>query len=618
MASSKITKSQEMLQGLNYAFEVTVHDPSSKSFKPASGRITAEELDRRSKALKRYAESEIAMKIPEKRLIQRRFRYEVPNYNKMGCLPDKVSSINLKAWEDMKDATYKYDVWRKNEKRLRMKHIGRVSNLFQLFTEGTEKYGLIANRKHNLALSGLREMGLGRVAELLEMGYLFSHSVDERPDAVIRNVIPQWVWLGFFLSSEWDALDFVYTMPNGEMYEDQELARIVYCGEKIPDEYLAGDSPSANLQFKPYAKQTYFLGSNVYEILYGGARGGGKTFAMIHDAALHVRKFHYDESGGVVIDRQSIDYHDYTALILRRKYTDLVLNFKPKAQHVYKQLGAQWKEKEMCFVFPSGARIYLGYCNEGKDVDKYIGGNYHYLGVEEVGQFPEMWLRDIASSVRSTNKELPPLIRFTTNPGGVGHMWLKRKFVDKCPPVLGETKHSDKFDVDYQEQNPGSVYTENGVDRWYIPANVFDNPALVENDDTYVSTLKKLDPVKRGMWLHGKWDEMSGLFFDEFANEYHVIDERDFELDKSKCRIYRCVDYGTANPFACMFAAVYEDGKVIIFDEIYQTGLTPSMQAELIVKATQEWGLEENDVHLTIVDPAMKVASHEEIGRAHV
>ena len=205
------------------------------------------------------------------------------------------------------------------------------------------------------------------------------------------------------------------------------------------------------------------------------------TYGMIHDAALHVRKFHYETDGTVVIDRQSIDYPEYTALILRRKYTDLILNFKPKANQVYSALGAVWKEKEMCFLFPSGARIYLGHCNEAKDVEKYIGGNYHYLGIEEVGQFPEFWVRDIGGSVRSTNPELLPLKRFTTNPGGVGHMWLKRRFVDSCPPIEGELKVCKEFDVEYYEQNPGKVFAdENGTERWYIPATVFDNEALIK------------------------------------------------------------------------------------------------------------------------------------------
>ena len=364
-------------------------------------------------------------------------------------------------------------------------------------------------------------------------------------------------------------------------------------------------------EFMPYPKQMLFLSSNHDEILFGGARGGGKSQALAQDAALHVRKWHWD-GHELVVDKQSIDYPEYVALILRRKYTDIYMNFKPMCDRIYESLGAIWGEKAQCYTFPSGAKIYLKHCDEAKDVDKYIGGNYHYLGVEEANQFPERWIREIGGSVRSTNPDLKPFKRYTTNPGGVGHIWLKRRFIDVCPPKEGKLCWNEVHDLEYTELNPGEPYRdEQGNFRWFIPSLVFDNPALINGDLQYVRFLKSLDPLKKKMWLHGKWDEMSGLFFHMWSKEYHVVDEREVVVDPENCRIYRCVDYGTTNPFACLFAQVERSGRVTVFDEIYETGLTPSMQAEMILARTRQWRLTEDDIDLTVVDPAMKTGNQD-------
>jgi len=371
------------------------------------------------------------------------------------------------------------------------------------------------------------------------------------------------------------------------------------------------DNVDEGVNFIAFPKQELFLGCDHDEVLYGGARGGAKSYALMIDAALHVRKWHMD-GDKVVVDKQSIDYGDYVAIILRRKFTDIYRNFKPMCDPVYEKLGGIWAEKAQCYNFPSGAKIYLGHCDEAKDVDKYIGGNYTYLGVEEINQFPEKWIRDIGGSVRSTNFELKPFKRYTTNPGGVGHIWLKKRFIDKCPPVEGKVRWNEVHDIEYTELNPGDPYRdEDGNYRWFIPSLVFDNPALLNNDLQYINFLKSLDPLRKKMWLHGKWDEMSGLFFNEWSKEHHIVDEREVEIDPDNCRIYRCVDYGTSNPFVCLWAQVDRQGRVLFFDEIYEAGYTPTMQAEAILSRTRNWRLTESDIDLTVVDPSMKTATQD-------
>lgn len=365
-------------------------------------------------------------------------------------------------------------------------------------------------------------------------------------------------------------------------------------------------------RFVPYPQQRHFLATNYAEVLYGGARGGGKTGALIIDAALHVRRWSYNEAGSVVVERQSIDYPEYSALILRRTFQDIYRNFKPMCDKVYPKLGGIWREKTQCYTFPSGATIYLGYCDSDDDVGKYIGGNFHYLGIEELNQFPERWIKDIGGSIRTTNPELIPLKRYTTNPGGLGHIWIKKRFIDACPPRRGETIYSKKHDIEYHALQPGEPVTdEDGNVRWFIPALVFDNPALVDNDPNYISMLKSLDPVKKKMWLLGDWDEMSGLFFDTWNPAFHVIHQDEFKIDPDNCRIYRCVDYGTTNPFACMFVQVDKDGRAVVFDEIYKCGLTASAQAKEIYERTLWWKLSEDMIDLTVVDPSMKTSTQD-------
>lgn len=383
----------------------------------------------------------------------------------------------------------------------------------------------------------------------------------------------------------------------------------------------AQNDRNADALFQPYPKQELFLSSEVDEVLYGGARGGGKTAALIVDAALKVRKWHYEGTHSnmvPVVDKYSIDYPEYRAIIIRRTFDDIYMNFKPEAEKIYSKLGAVWREKQKAFIFPSGAKIHLAYCDNLADVQKYIGGNFHYLGVEELNQFPESWIRDLGGSIRTVNPELKPYKRYTTNPGGVGHVWIRKRFIDRCPPIPGNTIHDDTYQVEYTELHPNKPFTdEDGNTLQFIPALVFDNKHLTNFDTKYVRYLKSLDEVRKAMWLRGDWDVMGGIFFNEFSKFHHVYDAREFRLEKDQGRIYRCIDYGTTNPFVCLFLYVDKGGSVLVFDEIYKAGLVPSAQALEIRNTMNKWGLSEEDVYITIVDPAMNAKTHEYLNTFH-
>lgn len=361
--------------------------------------------------------------------------------------------------------------------------------------------------------------------------------------------------------------------------------------------------------FKPHpGKQEIFLSSTVDEVFYGGSRGGGKSHVLAGDAALKPRKYYIEEIDGreeLVVEKVSIDYPEYRALLLRRSYRDIENNFKPICDRIYSGLGGVWVERKKAYVFPSGAQIHLGHCQTITDVNNYIGGNYHYIGFEEANQFPWKWVEMIYGSCRSTNPELKPFKRLTSNPGGVGHVWLKKRFVEKSPPVIGEIIHDENYNVDYADKQVGKTYVDDkGNTRLFIPATVFDNPSILENDPQYVKYLQSLDETMRKMWLYGDWDVAAGQFFSEWNEFHHVIPKEEFQLDLRKHRVFRAMDYGTNNPFVCMFVAVDTDGAVTVFDEIYRAGLSATPQAKLVAQRTRELGLTERDIYATVADPA--------------
>ena len=377
------------------------------------------------------------------------------------------------------------------------------------------------------------------------------------------------------------------------------------------------------------------------------------TWGGCFKAAYQTQTFHYEDAEGeritkkqyrdhlkkkllpsIIIDSVSIDYPDYKALIIRRTFPDLEINVRPECDKLYLKDAngdpfAYWLDKKKCYVFPSGAKIFLVHCRDRNALTKYIGGNNHFVFIDEANQFPWEWIEDISSSVRSSHKTIRAQIVLTSNPGGIGHYWLKSKFVDVCPPIKkGEKIYYKNFNVSIQPYDTGKPYKDtDGVDWQYIPATVFDNPSLLRNPD-YVNVLKNItNPAKRAMWLEGRWDAAPGLFFDNFIYENNTIQEKDFvygeEYSKETHDFYRAIDYGTKNPSAVLFVAINKrTGKMIIFDELimqkgnliknefdfdFDVSSAPSIQAKMILaytRARHPYLLEE-DFEENVADSAM-------------
>ena len=308
--------------------------------------------------------------------------------------------------------------------------------------------------------------------------------------------------------------------------------------KELPDqiqEHL--DATGTHVAFMPNeGPQKDFLAAPEKDVLYGGAAGGGKSFAMLIDP---LRYCHFAE---------------HRALILRRSMPEL-RELIDKSRELYPKAfkGAKFKEVEKLWQFPSGAKIEFGFLERDADVYRYQGQAYSWIGFDEITHLPtEFGWNYLASRLRTTNPELPTYLRCTANPGGVGAHWVKKRYIE--PHEENKTfKGSD------------------GLTRKFIPARLQDNPFLAE-DGEYERMLLSLPPVQRKQLLEGNWEINEGAAFAEFDTSIHVIPP--FAMPTWWERT-KGIDYGYASESCCLWGAIDpEDKTLIIYRELYRKGLT--------------------------------------------
>jgi len=290
--------------------------------------------------------------------------------------------------------------------------------------------------------------------------------------------------------------------------------------------------------------QEDFLASSETDVLYGGAAGGGKSYAMLVDP---LRYAHRSAHRGLIIRRSMPEL---------RELIDKSRELYPKAFP-----GCKYKEVEKLWNFPSGAKIEFGFLERDADVYRYQGQAYSWIGFDEITHLPtEFAWNYLASRLRTTDSEIQVYMRCTANPGGAGANWVKKRYIDPSPP---------------HESFEGS----DGLTRKFIPARLQDNPFLA-TDGRYEKMLKALPPTQRQQLLDGNWDVAEGAAFTEFVPQIHVITP--FEIPVHWERI-KGIDYGYASESACIWGAVDpSDGTLIIYRELYQKGLLGTELADLI------------------------------------
>ena len=294
----------------------------------------------------------------------------------------------------------------------------------------------------------------------------------------------------------------------------------------------------------PNEKQRLFFESEARYTAYGGARGGGKSWAMRMKMVL-----------------LAVNYPAINILLLRRTLGELRENHILPLQKLLIDI-AEYRDSQKEFRFKNGSRIKLGYCDSESDVLQYQGQSYEVIGMEEATHFTYFQFQCLTECNRpSGSMKIPfkPRMFLTANPGGVGHDWFKRLFVDRK----------------YQGNEKGENYA-------FIRSLVFDNGYIMENNPEYVETLMALPEKRRAAMLYGDWNSFEGAFFPEFCTDVHVC--RPFEIP-ARWQKFRGLDYGL-DMTACLWIAVAPDGRLYVYRELYKSGLLLSEAAKEIRQST--------------------------------
>jgi len=319
--------------------------------------------------------------------------------------------------------------------------------------------------------------------------------------------------------------------------------------EKIPK--ALKEEVNDNIMFQANeGPQTDFLAAPEKDVLYGGAAGGGKSYAMLIDPLRYAHRA------------------AHRALILRRSMPEL-RELIDKSRELYPKAfpGCKYKEVEKLWNFPSGAKVEFGFLERDADVYRYQGQAYSWIGFDEITHLPtEFGWNYLASRLRTTDSEIMTYMRCTANPGGVGAMWVKKRYVDPSPPNE-------------------SFRGQDNLTRKFIPARLEDNPYLAK-DGRYEEMLLALPPTQRKQLLEGNWDVNEGAAFTEFDIDVHVISPFSIPLGWERIK---GIDYGYASESACIWGTLDpSDGTLIIYRELYRKGLTGVELGKLIAQMELE------------------------------
>jgi len=308
---------------------------------------------------------------------------------------------------------------------------------------------------------------------------------------------------------------------------------------------------------QPSEKQKLFLAANTKHVGFGGARGGGKSWAVRTKAIL-----------------LCLRYPGISLLIVRRTYPELIGNHINILRPMLKDI-ARYNDSEKLMRFENGSSIRFCYCAKDSDLDRLQGMEYDIIFLDEATQLSEFQMKSITATLRGVN-DFPKRVYYTCNPGGRGHSYLKRIFIDRR----------------YEEDEDPAEYT-------FIQSFATDNHALMAKQPDYLKQLRALPPALRAAWLEGRWDVFEGQFFEEFRLSpdperclqagisvdeaaaqrrfTHVI--KPFDLDagtKAAWHIYRSYDFGYHRPFSVGYYAVDPDGVIYRIAELYGSNGMPN------------------------------------------
>lgn len=334
------------------------------------------------------------------------------------------------------------------------------------------------------------------------------------------------------------------------------------------------------LVLKPQAgPQEDFMSRVEDEVLYGGSKGGGKTYALLLESL------------------RQVENPSYRGIIFRRTFPKLS-EIIDRSQQFFPALGARYKSDTHTWKFPSGAIIRFAHCQTEADKYVYQGHEYHFMGFDQLEEFTESMYLFLIAQNRTSVKGILCYVRATANPGNIGHAWVYRRFM--TDPVTGneimpKTVISDTFKIESIAglEDIGNVTRS----RVFIPATVYDNIRLLEANPSYLANLMQLPDRERRALLEGDWHVFVGQYFPEFRRARHIV--RPFEIPAHWPR-FRCMDYGSSAPFACFWGAVDEEGNVWFYREFYMSGLNARESARRIVELSGE-----EKYVFSVIDPSV-------------
>ena len=274
----------------------------------------------------------------------------------------------------------------------------------------------------------------------------------------------------------------------------------------------------------PQPKQELFFSARERYVCYGGARGGGKSWCVRHKAVLMAARY-----AGVRI------------LIVRRTLVELRENHIRPMRQLLRGV-AEYRATDKTFEFPNGSLIVFGYCDSEGDVDQYQGQEYDVIFLDEATHFTEYQYATLTACLRGAN-DFPKRMYLTCNPGGVGHAWVKRLFIERSFRA-----------------------GERPEDYVFIPARVTDNRVLMEKDPEYVRRLDNLPHGLREAWRDGDWNVFAGQYFTEWDREKHVVEPF---VPPAWWRWYVTMDYGL-DMLAALLIGVDDMGDAYVVGEVYE------------------------------------------------
>lgn len=306
--------------------------------------------------------------------------------------------------------------------------------------------------------------------------------------------------------------------------------------------------------------QELFLSCPADEVFYGGAAGGGKTDALLVDSLRGVG------TGG------------YKALLLRKTFPELEKSIIQRSREIIPRLTkgrSRYDSINHKWVFPNQDVLQFGHCKTHQDAQKYQSAEYHYIGFDELTHFEENTYLFLFSRLRTRRKEIKCYMRAASNPGGIGHNWVKKRFIDTLPPCeIGFFRKQKDVDTRVTGTDPLAI------SRCWIPAGVKDNPKI---DKSYLAMLHQLPETLKRAMLFGDWNVFVGQYFKEFDYAAHVT--APFEIPDHWMK-YIVFDPGYNDPCCALWIAVSPSGHHFCYREYYASKVLSKDQAKIIKELT--------------------------------